>query len=330
VNPSRAPIGLLTRYPDFYDVFVVAGRAVLFGCSGTSHTAVLKVLDLDLVHGKDIAIDHRACNEPAVVGDTLVFPSGYLAGHGTEPAVAVHIPDGKVDVYNGPPAGRPDDGEVVLGDVRYRRARTDQDRADGTYAFDRASNRLLWHALWGETSFPVASEGAIVVRMVETLVELDPANGNVLWERAAPGEMWKGETGITKLTAEDGQDAFAVIERPYPPEPSVPGIVIYNRGAPPSATWTGTIRGTVTNVGEGGKGKAPFKGVLVTAGSKSVKTDRRGKYAIRLTTSGKLLVDTEIQPGAGSTADSKVLDLEAGHGDYTVDLGVAEFQQACR
>jgi len=330
-NPSRTELGVLARYPGFTNAAEIAGRVVLWGCDAARHTT-LRILDPDLLDGRDIAT-RTTCVSTTVVGDMLVIGGTALATS----AVAVRIPSGAVEPYvaadGGPKlesAVRSEPTEAVLGATVYRGVRSSEDENghydsedgvnDGIGAFDGATHRRIWRALWGDGSRPVTSEGTVVVRMVNALVELDPTTGQVLWERGVPGG---GD--IVPFTV-DGADGFVITEL-------LPSghteLVLYRRGAAADAAWTGKIYGTVVDIGKNGHGR-PYANLLVTAGSQRTKTDAHGKYELMLTTRGTVTVDTEVQLGSGSHPDRKLVEVAAGHGDYEVDLRVGYFDQACR
>jgi len=336
----HVPSGLVEPFVHFNMVLKVEDHLVLAGCDATTKKQTFRILEPDIVHGLDVATSATCSASFGRLGDTILF--------GTEPKArrfpvfALHVPSGTLEphleVDGGPkfePAGRDfAKRETVLGKMRYRNVAGGDGAGDafdggdhGVFAFDRESDRPLWHALWGAASLPLPSEGALVVRMANTLAELDPATGNVLWERGVPGGWGDGVTEIAPLES-GGADAFGVVEVTGLTDPRR-AVVIFKRGAAPDAAWTGKIYGTVSNIGKGGNGR-PYAKLTVMAGSKKTKTDAHGKYEIALTASGIVTVDTEIQLGAGSSPDPHALEVAAGHGDYKVDLKVGYFDQACR
>jgi hypothetical protein len=318
-------------YRDVVQVIHVGGETVLERCTapGTSGRLLVTILGSDAVHGRDVTTE-VACNSVrGIVGDAL-YLGGYAKG---DPQRLLHVPSGAIEPYvpadggaEPLPAVPPLSDETVIGAVRYRRvSRTDgsgspyNSNRDGLTAFDAETSRPLWHALWDYTSLPIASEGALVVRTDDALVELDPATGRVVWER---GMQTAGSDMIyapLSYEAAVGTDAIAVIEPSTPKGGWV--LAIYKRGAPSIPPWTGKIFGVVTARGSvGGRRAGPVEGVYVLAGAERAKTDASGKYELTLTSRGSVRVRTEEHPRGRITPQTKLIALEPGHGPYRVDL----------
>jgi len=341
-NPSRGELGVLARYPGFRHVDAVAGTLVLWDCDDAHHF-MLRILDADLLHGRDVATG-QGCSSATVVDDLLVVGSTAAAG---ARGVAVHIPSGVVEPYfptDGGQRHEPDatrkSGRLVIGKTVYRSPlrmdeqleeildTADYGMPDGVAAFDAETKHRTWHALRGVTSAPAASEGTLVVRMPDSLAELDPRTGEVLWEHGAPGNA----PDLVSFSV-NGADGFAILECEKTPScewraPQELGLVLYARGAPADPPWTGKVFGTVTDIGKG-HGR-PYKNLRVMAGTQQTKTDAHGKYELTLTTRGTITVDTEVGLGAGSSPDTEMVLVTPGHGDYKIDLRVGYFNQACR
>jgi len=337
----RIPSGEVEPFVPFSQVLHVAGETVLARCDPMprGRKLTLRILDRDLVHGRDFDTQ-KECTPMFVLGDAVLYGS-----EGHHPEYAFHVPSGTLEPYVPAATGPtpvlvqtpPDPDDVVLGRTRYgHRSEQDVPAGDagddrdypgligGIAAFDAQTKRPLWHALWGWTTLPVPSEGALLVRMTNTLVELDPATGHVLWERGTPS----GQQEIVTLAPVNGADAFALIEAKSSTNAQYE-VVIYERGASPEPPWTGKIYGTVTDIGKSGHGR-PYKNLGVTVGTHVAMTDAHGKYELTLTTRGTVTVDTEIQLGAGTQVDRKLLELAPERTEYKVDLSVGYFDQACR
>jgi len=318
----RIPSGEVEPYPyqKFDEAIHVGGAVVLRGCKGAGRLSQLtiNVLERDGMHGHETTVD-APCNAiHGLVGDALFF-GAYTPD---APQWLMHVPSGVIEPYvsgryEATQKSRPQ--ETVIAGHRYRIARA----PDGLAAFDAATDRPLWHALWGTVSLPIPSEGALVVRTEDAVVELDPATGSVLWEY---GTDWVQNSGLFTSFAEATPlpgDVVAVVQS----EGDFFGVVLYRRGAPTLPAWSGTISGTI--VVSGNLSARPRKKQAVMAGSARTMTDAHGHYELSLTSRGRVNMMTDVVSGAGTTAETKTLDVVPGHGPYKVDLRIEYFHQAC-
>jgi len=285
----------------------------------------LTILEHDLTHGRDVETGKPCMSVQGIVGDAFVV------GEKKSPQVVVHVPSGKVEPYAAgdggaklTPTRAPEPKDVVVAKTRFRFDSGSYGDA-GIVAFDAKTNRQLWRALWDEASFPIASRGSLIVKTKTTLVELDPSTGHTLWERGSPG----GGTTLVPLStdAAGSVEAFGVVESPEPG--TTFEVLIFQRGAPPEAPWTGKLTGTVVDQGSADSSK-PRPDTGVFAGSVRTTTDAHGKYELTLASRGTVTVQTDVAPGGGTAPETKQLPLVAGHGPYKVDLKIVEYDQACK
>jgi len=331
------PGGEVEPYPfhDIWEVVHVGPEVVLRRCPTVEKktTMLITILSRDWLHGRDVPTEEVCGALHGLVGDALYY-GGYTA---KAPQWLMHLPSGVIEPYvhapDEPPhmPTQPPPPPTVIGQTRYQRGHIEIGAYDGLDAFDVANGRVRWHALWGEPGLPVPSEGAIVVRSETSLVELDPATGNVLWEQGIAGitgdEAFHTATDITAVSGGGNGGALAIHQGD--PSSKVVDLAFYKRGAPALPMWAGNIRGRII-LGGDKKFASQVEGQTVTAGSAHTTTDKQGRYVLDVASSGWVTVRLAAAVSPGMTAEAKMFQVVPGHGPYEVNLHLSYFDQACR
>jgi hypothetical protein len=322
----RIPSGEVIPYPLFDAQDFIGGEEVLSQC-GSDGARTLRILDADRLHGRDIATG-KSCEWRAygVLADAIILgvtDDLGVPGDANRGLVAVHIPSGRVEPYvkipgRAEPEANPRAEDQVMGITRYRRdkgkdSKTPDPDAIGLSAYDARSADFLWHRN-DVNGMGVPSEGTLVVLGSDSVAEVDPADGHVLWELGAASAT----APLVKLSI-GGADAVAFTDAQpgAPPRTVADEVLILARGAPSAPAWTGTSRGSYHGNDDqcGHTPDHPLAHRNVWVGAKMVTTDAHGKFSITTTAHGSITVAVH-----GIPFFSQKLDLDAAKAAYDVDV----------
>jgi hypothetical protein len=264
----------------------------------------LRLLETDLTKGRDVPaqeVSDKSCN-PLVVGvrDNALL----LAG---SPPRAVDIATGHV------------------GGIAQVDAGVDTDA--GAASYNRDGTGVVWlerHPRSGYEVWPlVAGKDSLFSYGPDGLVRAtDPATGRVVWEYGTGLEV-RGDEDAARpplLWNMKGEEILVARSRSVHGND---GIILFRHGTAPTPVWTGTVRGHA-------KGASfSLEGNRVHAAGRSMLLDAKSAYSLPISARGTLLVGADAC-GAGCDLPTEAVDVEPGHGPYTVDLKVKLFEQGCR